>query len=311
MRRTLLVVAVALVPVLVLAVSAIAGQLLETTNYSAKTGASYVNLAQCQGSATNNPLRIEFNIPNATGGTYNIFASTATPAPASGGSVDLCAETSSPSAVPPVYAGSVGSTTADSAVKDLAVSGAAVVTAITPPNNKICDPSQENQQIWICAHWTDASANKDIASAKGKFILQFAKPDPPSAVSASPGSGKLYVSWNAVTTGAAPTDHYVAAATPSGGATVFSGNATGTSATVDGLENGTEYAVVVYAYSIGGNQSDPSSPAVNATPVPGADFWDVYRNRGGAEQGGCSSGAAGALGLLAVGVLLVLRRGKR
>ena len=311
MRRTLLVAAsaVLVVPLVALAISAAAGQLLETTNYSAKTGASYVNLAQCQGSATSNPLKIEFNIPSfSNGGTYNLYASTAQPS-AGTGSVTLCAETSATSANPPVYAGSVGSATAASAVTDIDISGALVVSTITPPGNKACDPSQENQQIWICAHWTDQNANKDVASAFGKFILQFAKPSPPTGVSASPGSDKLYVSWTASDpSGPALADHYVATATPSaGGSTVSSGSVTGTSAIIDGLQNGTEYSVVVYAYSIGGNQSDPSSPAVNATPVPGADFWDVYKNRGGQEQGGCSTGGAGALGLLGAAGLLALR----
>jgi MYXO-CTERM domain-containing protein len=310
MRRVLLVAGVA-APLVVLAISATSGQLLETTNYSAKTGASYVNLAQCNGTS---PLNIEFNIPSASGGTYNLFASTHEPSTSGTSSVLLCAETSSTSVNPPIYAGGVGNgITADAAVKDAAISGADVVKKITPPDNPVCDASQENQQIWICAHWTDANANKDVASATGKFILQFAKPSPPTGISAGPGSGKLYVSWTASDpSGPALADHYVAAATPTaGGSTVFSGSVTGTSASIGGLSNGTEYSVVVYAYSIGGNQSDASSPAALATPVAGADFWDVYKDRGGQEQGGCASGGAGALGLLGAVAGLVLRRRKR
>lgn len=310
MRRVLLVAAVVL-PLAVLAAVAGSGQLLETNNYNATSGTSYVNAAQCVGNASTSPLDLEWNIVTASGvtftggGLYRVFASTAQPTQATGTNGIYCAESSSPTATPPVTAGQVGYVAASTVVQDLAISGSGVVAAV----GKTCDPSQEGQQIWICAHWYDSTSTKN-GYASGKFVLQLAAPASPTGVTVSAGDSKLYVSWAASSGGTVTADHYIAYATPAGGTPIPSDRTTSTNATITGLTNGTPYDVTVIAYSVGGNPSAASSPAVSGTPQPSADFWDVYKASGGVERGGCASGPGGALSIVAAAALLALRRRK-
>lgn len=319
MRRTLLATAAALLPIAVLALAnAQANQLLERNNFSAITGFSYINAAQCAGNATTDPLVIEFNIPGANSGTFTLFATNTQPAVATGGTVTLCAEQgSSPSGAPQVFAGSPppGSVAADAAVKDISVSGSDAVKLA----GKTCS-SPELDDVWICAHWTNGQQQKDVASAIGHFRLQFAAPGNVGNVNVGTGDSKLRVSWDASTGGGTNADHYIAAAYlrgqspatqqhPVADTPVATQNVTGTSATITGLANGTDYDVFVTPFSIGGNPGTPSGP-VPGTPNPSADFWTVYKDRGGVEQGGCASGSGGVLALAAIGALAALRRRK-
>jgi len=83
-----------------------------------------------------------------------------------------------------------------------------------------------------------------------------------------------------------------------------------TSARVGGLVNGTLYDVEVLAFSTGGNVSDPSNIA-SGTPVKVDDFYTSYKNAGGQESGGCSTGAAGVLALALAPLLLLARKRRR
>ena len=311
MRRVLLAAAAA-VPLVALAVTAAPGKLLETTNFNPLAGASYVNLAQCTGSVAANPLNVEFNVQTASGGapaggSFNLFASTAAPTTPTGGTGILCAEQDSGAGVTPqVFAGGVGSVPADSAIKDVAVSGTGVMAAVKKP----CEAAQESQQIWICAHWTDAFGNRNVGWASGKFIIQLAAPAAPAGVNVGAGDSKLEVSFSPGTGGATDANHFVAYATPSsGGVEVASGSVTSSPATIKGLTNNQEYVVVVRAYSVGGNPSADSA-AATGMPRATADFWDAYGAAGGPEQGGCAAGPGGALALLGAAPLLALRRRK-
>ncbi|HET7823771.1 MAG TPA: fibronectin type III domain-containing protein [Anaeromyxobacter sp.] len=317
MRRTLLVTAAALLPIAVLAlVNAQANQLVERTNFSAVTGFSYVNAAQCAGDS---PLSVEFNIPGAGSGSFSLFASNTQPAVPTNGTVTLCAETPSPSATPPVAAGPIGSAfDANSAVKDVLVSGPDALKAA----GKTCS-SAENDDVWLCAHWTNGQGGKDVASAIGHFRLQFARPAAPSNVRVESGDSKLIVRWDASTGAGATADHYIAEAFvpphsplstqdhPTRDPPDFTSTVTGTTATISGLQNDQPYDVYVVALSIGGNPH-AGDPIAGGTAIPraNADFWDVYKARGGQEAGGCTSGSGGALALLGVAALAVIRRRK-
>ncbi len=314
MRRALLGAAVAIPLVVLAAINAPSGAVVETTNFNSAVPTSYINAAQCAGNASSNPLNLEWSIVTGTGvtftggGTYNLFASDAQPAAVTNTPSNLvfCAE--QPSTTPTqINAGSVGSVTADLAVKDLAISGHDVVTAATVA--KSCDATQESRVIWICAHWVDSGGTKN-GSATGKFIIQLAAPPAPTGVTVGSGDSRLIVDWTASTGGSTTADHYIARATPVGGGTAYYSDRTNsTTATINGLVNGTTYDVVVIAFSIGGNPSPDSAPA-QGIPQPSANFWDVYKDRGGAEQGGCASGPAGAFALLGTASLLALRRRK-
>ncbi|MDP1915148.1 MAG: hypothetical protein Q8L14_02800 [Myxococcales bacterium] len=64
---------------------------------------------------------------------------------------------------------------------------------------------------------------------------------------------------------------------------------TGREVIVDGLLNATTYDVVLRAIDGAGNQSADSEPA-SGTPRRTIGFWGTYREAGGTDTGGCSSG---------------------
>ena len=81
--------------------------------------------------------------------------------------------------------------------------------------------------------------------------------------------------------------------------------------TLEGLRNGTTYQVAVRAVDDAGNVSATSN-VLEATPQRVFDFWETYKNAGGAEDGGCSSAAGpAALGLLLSGLFVFRRRNGR
>jgi MYXO-CTERM domain-containing protein len=314
MRRALLF-AAASIPVLALAVTATSGKLLETTNYSTTNDLNYVNSAQCQ----SGNLNLEWSIQTKTGvtfntgGLYRVFATDTLPATDATTNLPFCAEssTTSPNTI---NAGPVGaSVSATNVLVDATRSGNEAVKAA----GKSCNPSQDGATIWICAHWSDATSTRN-GSAVGKFQLQFNAPDAAGNVNVSAGDTKLFVKWDPATTGAILADHYIAEAylpphsptnTPPDPADATAGPVTAHSTTITGLTNGQTYDVYVVAYSIGGNPG-PRSKVQQGTPQPSADFWDVYKSRGGVEEGGCQSGPAGALAMLGVALLLAFRRRK-
>ncbi|MBT8495921.1 MAG: hypothetical protein KJO07_22950 [Deltaproteobacteria bacterium] len=86
------------------------------------------------------------------------------------------------------------------------------------------------------------------------------------------------------------------------------GSPSATNIRVDGLENGSQYHVVLVTVD---QQRNASATYLGvAEPRPATDFWELYEEEGGSAEGGCNSGgSAGWLLALAVGGLLVrLRR---
>jgi fibronectin type III domain protein len=310
MRRAIIIVLAAL-PAVALAITANVGQVLETTNFDAVNAVSYLNAAQCVGTATTDPLNLEWIIQPLSGvsflstGTYRIFASTLQP-PTSGTDAGFCAETPNTSGTNPVTAGEVGSVPVNAQLQDLPVSGAKVAAAV----GYGCDPTNEGKTIWICSHWENASGTKS-GFASGKFLVQVAAPAAPVDVKAGSADSALTVNWSAGS-GGADVDHYIVTATPVGSTTPAksSGDIKATDTRLSGLTIGTEYTVVVVAYSKGGNPSDPSAPATG-TPLKVEDYWDWYKLQGGTETGGCASGSAGLAALAGVAALLALRRRAR
>lgn len=310
MRRVFIVVLAAL-PAVALAITASVGQVLETTNFDAVNAVSYLNAAQCVGTATTDPVHLEWNIQPLSGvsflstGTYRIFASTLQP-PTTGTDAGFCAQTTNTSGTNPVTAGEVDSAPVNAQLQDLPVSGAKVASAV----GYGCDPSNEGKTIWICSHWENGSGIRS-GFASGHFLVQVVAPAAPVGVVASPGDSALQVGWTAGS-GGADVDHYVVTATPAGSTTpaASSGDIKATSTRLGGLANNTAYTVVVVAFSKGGNPS-VASAAATGTPLPVEDFWDWYKLQGGTETGGCASGSAGFTALAGVAALLALRRRAR
>ncbi|HEX9577163.1 MAG TPA: MXAN_2562 family outer membrane beta-barrel protein [Myxococcales bacterium] len=162
----------------------------------------------------------------------------------------------------------------------------------------------------------------DTGSVNVSFAL--AKPTPPTALNVAEGDSHLKVSWSpgdAAEKIAKYDVHVVpAGATPDGGqADEVTGTNTDITHTDDGtpLQNDAGYAVTVVATDIYGNVSDSSAVAQCedggvCTPHPVADFYNHYRDEGGAALGGhgCSSGGIGAWGVGLAAVLLFLRKRK-
>jgi hypothetical protein len=309
MRPALLLALLALPVAGVAQAPAASGQLLEIDNFDAFAGRSYVNAAQCAGTE---PLRLEWNIvstngPFTGGGTYRIYAANRLVE----GS-DFCPEEDGGAAVSPrVSAGLV----------DTAVVVSAIQRKLDVPGNLAvqrtgfsCD-TDEGAEIRICSHWYDqASVRRGLA--RGIFLVQLAAPASPTLDSVGPGDGRLRVSWTPGALGTVAADTYVAQATPvdeegtpiEGAVTMFSPRTNATTTRISGLTNGTLYRVTVTAFSVGRNPSAESN-ALLETPVPVADFWDVYEEADGREQGGCASGRASPVALLAAAaILLALRR---
>ncbi len=168
--------------------------------------------------------------------------------------------------------------------------------------------------IYVCVRLycpssaTTCTPGNVIGSATGTLALQLQAPAAPTGISVTSGDSRLYVSWTA-SAGTPEATSYRAVATSTVD-TSFSRSCTTsqTSCTITGLENGVTYSVVVYATSSGGNEGPASDPAVMGTPEPVKDFWAVYHDAGGREQGGCGMGGAGALAFLGAAAALLLRR---
>jgi MYXO-CTERM domain-containing protein len=81
------------------------------------------------------------------------------------------------------------------------------------------------------------------------------------------------------------------------------------SATVTGLVNDQQYAFVVVAVDIAGNDSSGSAP-VNGTPMVVQDFYRRYRCEGGTDTGGfgCSTAGAVLVPIAALAALALVRR---
>ena len=96
-------------------------------------------------------------------------------------------------------------------------------------------------------------------------VLAGGAPNAPTNVNATPGDGRVTVSWQPPLGGTPPTSYTVTAPPGRASCTV---QAPATSCTATGLTNGTAYTFTVTANTAGGNASAPPSAAV--TPVPGA-----------------------------------------
>lgn len=170
--------------------------------------------------------------------------------------------------------------------------------------------------IYLCVDYLPSSGASTTGAVTGSVTLDLAKPPPPVVAQPTPGDGALNISWtagvgsaDASTTGTSSSYDVVVTNHADPADTRTQSVSSSTSLRVGGLQNGQTYDVTVYAFSPGDNQSDASN-VVSGIPVPVADFWRMYRGLGGKEQGGCSTGAAEGVALMAL-VPFALRRRRR
>jgi hypothetical protein len=308
--RRILPAAAFIVPLAVGAAISVAptGKVVDLDNYNAEAtpATSYISAAQCAGA----PLDLQWSTVDVAGGLvgsgeYRIFASNTEPPAADGDGrfANFCDEDDNDGGTgPDIFAGRLEVTPWRSDIQGLEASGADAAALA----NVTCDDAGESEIVWICAHLYEGSTRKGHAS--GQFVVQVRAPSPPSGVVAGPASEtSISVQWTPPASTLAEVDHYVAVATDPDGNEFRSGTTDGTDATIGGLTDGVTYRVVVHAYSLAGNES-AASASDDASPAPVDDFWDAYVRAGGVDDGGCSTGSAGPLALLAAAAHLRLRR---
>jgi hypothetical protein len=169
--------------------------------------------------------------------------------------------------------------------------------------------------VYVCVRLLDSSG-VEVTTSSAAIRFQLTRPPPPTDLTVGVGENSLYVSFtNGTTTTAAPASSKTYRAFASAGGSTFQSDETTSKSKVQigGLENGTTYDVWVVAYSEAGNASEASEKSAG-TPQPVSDFYELYKQQGGVENGGCNQGGDGswlAL-LLAAGVARAIgRRGRR
>ncbi|MDF1564222.1 MAG: fibronectin type III domain-containing protein [Deltaproteobacteria bacterium] len=164
--------------------------------------------------------------------------------------------------------------------------------------------SIEDHTRYICFELTgDALTDFDPWSLAIDFDT--ALPTDP-VVSAVGGDQIIKVSWSFDGSSPSDLDGFRVSWQPVGSADASASSSELSSAvsdyTVEGLTNDTEYEVWVQTKDDFGNWSEGSA-SVTATPRASDDFWEHYRDGGGA-QAGCASAGGARVGLAALLLLL-------
>lgn len=270
----------------------------------------------------------------ATAGVFRVYATNWAP-PVTGSR--YCQTTNNPANTGgPIYAGQVG---ADLPNTGIQLTGTAYeLTAEIAQRAGGCNLTN-GAPVYVCVHFypyasgTTTPQSTPTAWAVGQMTLSLTTPGAVHLDGLLPGNGALSASWTDANSPAAAKYKVVAlsladptlALTP--GAFVSpaaftgfnaqdptphdSGFVTGTGPyAVRGLVNGLTYGVAVVAYTDAETASEPSN-VLTGMPQLTSGFWETYKADGGRETGGCSSGAAGPVGLLVLaGALSLARRRK-
>jgi MYXO-CTERM domain-containing protein len=299
------------VAALLLLASPIPGAATDTIQFgSATTADTTISAAECGSVSVTVPMTWTIRTDGTTfssGGTYEIWASNTAPSASSG--------TSAPLYCPTADSTSSGITTGEvdtlNATTETVASQDELLRAMVLAAGYDCSASSDTQIVYVCVHWKDSSGNRH-GSATGQLEIQVLAPPAPALSSVTPGETRLYAGWSAGTGSGAPVSYYRIHAVPEGASDgPYSGEITGTSGTISGLETGKAYQVTVIAYSNPGENPSAESNAVLGTPVPVTDFWEAYQAQAGREGGGCASGENGELLALAGVVLALLVRRRR
>jgi uncharacterized protein (TIGR03382 family) len=249
-------------------------------------------------------------------GTYRVYASTRAPTADETSGVKLCDTGNVPA--DGVFAAKIGGdivATASTGTQNEDFLASDFVQATAPVDAVSCTDNS-TRTIHVCVHFFPSGQSTATASATGQLELDLKVPPRPINVVVTPGEEALEVSWDegTATGGQADTTYYRIQARsddPRDPELHDEGDFTGESGRIDGLVEGVTYQVTVTAFSAADNASEPSDPPVSGTPIPVSDFWEHYEESGGQEQGGCSSGPAGAIAILGAALALALQRRRK
>jgi hypothetical protein len=313
MRRALLLAALA-APAVATAQTMTQGVITFTEGTTDLVHGPWISLAECTAAKANasDPAaavnlswitRLTNTPPTfPAGATYQVYASTAAI------TGDACPTTNS--TTPEYKAGSVGDrlTALGQTVNLQSVKIANIFTAIQLAD---CAAVSGDTSIYVCVQAFQSNGTNDvpIGIATGTMKLSITAPSAPTSVTAIPADdGALQIRWAAPAGSPSAYDYRLAlsATDPRDMTTHTKTDVRALSYTMTGLVNDVTYTIDVYARSEAGNESTPGTGT--GTPVPVADFWDVYSAYGGREQGGCGTGAAGPVALLGVAALLAALR---
>ncbi len=263
-----------------------------------------INIAECNGTVTSDSLTLQWSLalpPTQASAYYRIYATTS-----------ACPTTGSPptSGFKEITSGyqavttQTGSWTPAISVRNDVITPLSLTACSTAATIRFC----------VLAFDTNSDGTAQVQStftATGTIGLDVSAPGQPTSVSTSSGDGALTVGWVA---GSGTATSWLVTATPtaadatqvcSGGGTPGSRECSGSSTTscrLTGLTNDACYSVTVQGFSDVDNPS-PVSAAATGVPRPVEDFWERYQANGGREQGGCGTGSASALALLALAAL--------
>lgn len=329
MRRALLLATLLAVPALGAAQTPAAGA-ITFTNTDADPAADSINAVECSSGAAR--VKISWapsaSIPAATGISYQLYASNVVSTTGITNTTTDCLVNSNPSTNIRVV--KVGDPIENpSTLIDLEFSTTTIAGALSDAPCALGGKTP----IYLCVQGQVGGTN--FATSRGTMTLALTKPDtrPVLSTPIAPGNNALTPRWSGVN-GATNTVWYrvqavsvldpanlpsAAVFEPNGAysafdprdtARHFSSYVTGTEARLAGLQNGVTYAVAVTGFTAEYNPGDPSNVGSGAPQVV-TDFWQTYRDSGGRETGGCSSGLAGPIGLaLLAGALALVRRRK-
>jgi hypothetical protein len=338
MRRALLLATLLAAPTLGFAQSAGA---MTFTNTDADPKANSINVVECR--STTATVEISWQptaSPTATPVTYQLFASnkdtanttvftglTATTVPTT------CPTEADTNATNGTTVKAVGNLlTNPGSLASVPFPTAQIAQALT--TTSLTDPCSgtATTTIYLCMQGKQNGAV--FGTARATITLALTKPDasPQLLLPVAPGNNALTPKW---ADSASNSSYYqvqvislldpstlptAGAFDPAGTFAAFdprdpsprhaSGFVTGKETRVSGLVNGVTYGVMVTSFTSDYNPGDPSNIATGSPEVT-YDFWQTYKNAGGRETGGCSSGLAGPVALLAVaGALALFRRRK-
>ena len=268
---------------------------------------SIINIAECSNQP---PDRLAFTwTPTTTAAAYDLYASDQAGCPgtstSSGGTTNAHTRT---------IATSIAQTSRNEGDTAATVLSLASIS---------CQSSSTSLFICVFAAGTNINSGTIVTPlASASVQLDLVAPPPPTLTGVTPGDGSLTVSWqvglgsaDGGTLGSANSFRvYYAPADGSSGEkfSTFTGAGT-TSGRVTGLTDGVVYDVTVTALTIGSNESARSNQlsGTETTPIQVQDFWRLYQNSGGREQGGCATGAAGLAALAALTPLVLRKRRSR
>jgi hypothetical protein len=166
---------------------------------------------------------------------------------------------------------------------------------LTAAGKTIDSCSGSDFYVYVCVRLLDSSGTT-VTTSTASIRFQLTRPPPPKDLTIGVGENALYVSFTAgATTTAAPAASKTYRAFASAGGSTFQSDETTSKSDlrIGGLENGTTYDVWVVAYSEAGNASEASEKSAG-TPQPVSDFYELYKQQGGVENGGCNQGGDGS-----------------